>query len=74
MTRQLTDAGEHGRLQGHEGGIWQQLDLVQDGEDHVGPCLSVQEKILVSIVYYVYSMDIQEVNNNNSTPNKNVYK
>lgn len=72
MTRQLTDAGEHGRLQGHEGGIWQQLDLVQDGEDHVGPCLSVQEEIFSK--YCVLHKHICEVNNNNnsSTANKNV--
>lgn len=58
MTRQLTDAGEHGRLQGHKGGIWQQLDLVQDGEDHVGPCLRVQEKNNLSYLTIIIKLII----------------
>lgn len=39
MTGQLTDAGEHGWLEGHERGVRQHLDLIQDREDHVGPGL-----------------------------------
>ncbi len=39
MTGQLTDTGENCWLEGNERGIRQDLDLIQDRKDHVGPGL-----------------------------------
>lgn len=39
---QLADAGEHRWLQGHERLVWQGLNLVENGQHHVGPCLGAK--------------------------------
>lgn len=46
MTGQLTNAGEHGGLQGHEGSVWEELDLSQDSQNHVGPRLEREREII----------------------------
>lgn len=39
MTGQLTDTGENHWLEGNERGIRQDLDLIQDRKNHIGPGL-----------------------------------
>lgn len=39
MTGKLAEAWVEGWLEGQEGGVRQEEDLIEDGQDHVGPCL-----------------------------------
>lgn len=44
MTGKLAEARVERWLEGQEGGVWQEKDLIEDGQDHVGPCLQGKKK------------------------------